>query len=252
MAAIGFLGTGHIAAPMARALARAGHMVTVSERNADVAADLAQAGLSITVAANQQVIDASDTVFLCLRPAVWAGIATPLTFRADQRIVSVMAGVPLAEIAEICAPATELSITIPYGYIENGGCPLPVAGHPQAVTDLFGAANPILPQRDETALLHHFAASTLTSAALSLLITASDWLAAQTGDAKAAEVYVANLVSGFLASLPKDNAGQLAAARAALATPNTLNLQMVDGLDQAQAFDALAPVLTRISDSMKA
>lgn len=251
MTKIGFLGTGHIAAPMARALARDGHSVTVSRRNADVASALVGAGLGITNADNQTVVDASDIVFLCLRPAVWHAIVAPLRFRADQQIVSVMAGVALSDIAAACAPAQRLSVTIPYGYIENGGCPLPVAGDPAALRALFGGSNPILPQQSEDALRHHFAASTLTTAVLSLLIPARDWLAAQTGDTTAAEVYVTALVSGFLADLPKDGSGQLDAARAALATPDTLNLQMLDGLSDAGAFDTLPDILTRISDSMR-
>jgi pyrroline-5-carboxylate reductase len=252
MPVIGFLGTGHIAAPMARALARDGHAVIVSERNAAVAAALVDAGLGITKAANQELVDAADIVFLCLRPAAWQEVVAALDFRAGQQLISVMAGVALADIAAACAPARDISITIPYGYIENGGCPLPVAGDPSALRSLFGRTNPILPQQDEAALRHHFAASTLTTAALSLLMASSDWLAAQTGDKDAAEVYVAHLVSGFLANLPKERGGQLAAERASLATPDTLNRQMVEGLAKAGVFDDLPAILSSISSSMRA
>ncbi|MGY9048168.1 MAG: NAD(P)-binding domain-containing protein [Rhodobacterales bacterium] len=251
MPRIGFIGTGHIAAPMARALARDGHAVTVSERSAETAAELAAAGLGISVAPNADVVTQSDVVFLCLRPTVWADVIPTLPWRADQQVISVMAGVALADIAKACAPVTDLSVTIPYGFIENGGCPLPVAGDPAALTALFGAADPILPQRDEAALTDHFAASTMTTAALCLLEGASRWLAEQTDDADQAEVYVSNLVAGFLQNLERDRAGRMADAREALATPNTLNLQMVEGMRNAGAFDALPEVLDRIAASMR-
>ncbi|SNR37964.1 NAD(P)-binding domain-containing protein [Puniceibacterium sediminis] len=251
MPRIGFVGTGHIAAPMARALARGGHRVTVSERSATTAAELAAAGLGITVATNADVVADSDIVFLCLRPAVWADVIPSLPWRAGHQVISVMAGVPLADLAKGCAPASDLAVTIPYGLIENGGCPLPVAGNPSALTALFGAANPILPQKDEAALTDHFAASTMTTAALGLLETASHWLAGQTGDRDQAEVYVSNLVAGFLHNLDRDRAGRLSEARDALASPNTLNLQMVNGLDKAGAFDALPDILDSISASMR-
>ena len=64
---VGFIGTGHIAAPMARNLARKGHKVVVSERNSEVSDALIAARLGITKGGNQAVIDASDVVFLCLR-----------------------------------------------------------------------------------------------------------------------------------------------------------------------------------------
>jgi len=251
MTRIGFIGTGHIAAPMARCLARAGHRVTVSERNSDTAATLVSAGLGITIAPNQSVLDTSDVVFLCLRPQVWRDIVPDLTWRADHAIVSVMAGVSLGNLAAVCAPVTNISVTIPYGFIENGGCPLPVAGDPTVLRNLFGAANPILPQGDESTLVDYFAASSLASGVLQMLEESSKWLAQRTGDSDAAEVYVANLISGVLRELPKDRAGGLEAERRALATPGTLNLQMFEGLRRDGAFDGLPDLLDRIAESMR-
>lgn len=79
MSRIGFLGTGHIAAPMVRFLASKGHEVFVSERGANVAADLAKA-VGAKILPNQAVVDRSDIVFLCLRPTVWESICAPLNF----------------------------------------------------------------------------------------------------------------------------------------------------------------------------
>ena len=251
MTSVGFLGTGHIAAPMARALARGGHQVTVSERNAEVAASLVAEGLGITAAPNRSVLDRADIVFLCLRPAVWQGIVAPLSFRADQQVVSVMSGIPLADLAAACAPASRISATIPYGFIEHGACPLPVVGDAAAIRDLFGAANLVLPQEREEALTDHFAASALASGVLEMLDTAAGWLGDQTGDRAQAETYVLSLIAGILAHLPKDGAGRLAAERDALASPNTLNLQMLDGLRAARAFDDLPDILGRIAASMR-
>lgn len=251
MSRVGFLGAGHIAAPMARALARAGHNVTVSRRNEAVSAELVASGLGIMVAENAEVVAQSDIVLLCLRPAVWAEVVCDLPFRADQKIISVMAGVPMAEIATACAPVTEISVTIPYGFIETGGCPLPVAGNPAAVQALFGADNPVLPQSEEAALNHHFAASTMVAAALGLLEQGTKWLAESTGAPEAAEIYVSNLVTGVLNGLSRDHAGELHAEKMALATPNTLNLQMVDGLAARGAFEGLPDILSSISASME-
>lgn len=252
MTRIGFIGTGHIAAPMARTLARAGHQVTVSERNQQTSAALVASGLGIEVATNQEVLDRSDVVFLCLRPPIWKEIVKDLTWRAEQSVVSVMAGVAIADLRAVCDPVRNFSITIPYGFIETGGCPLPVAGDPTVLTRLFGAENPILPQKDEAALVDYFAASSLASGVLHMLDTSSAWLAKQTGDADAAEVYVSHLIAGLLRELPKDRAGGLTAERHALATPGTLNLQMFEGLQAYGAFDGLPDVLEQIAAGMRA
>ncbi len=112
MTHVGFLGTGHIAAPMARALATRRHSVIVSSRNESVSAALASEHDSISVADNQEVLDHSEVVILSLRAQVAQEVLPRLAFRSDQTLISVMAGVTLAELAELCAPASQISLTI--------------------------------------------------------------------------------------------------------------------------------------------
>lgn len=246
LARVGFLGTGHIAAPMARAVARKDHQVTVSARNADVAANLAASGLGITVGDNQTVLDRSEVVILCLRPAIWSDVVAPLKFRSDQAVISVMAGVSLANLKQACAPASEVSITLPLTFVEFGGCPLATVGDTTAVRALFGDDNPVLPLADETALAAHFATSTVVSAVLTSMQSAADWLGAQTGDPAEAETFVSTLLAGYLRELPKTPQGALAADLAALASPNTLNRQMADAMIAADLPKELTATFDRI------
>lgn len=243
---IGFLGTGHIAAPMARALARDGHGVTVSERNADVAADLA-ASHAISVAPNQTVVDTSDIVFLTLRPAVWRGATRNLIWRADHRIVSAMAGVAIAEIAAACAPVTDISITLPLGHIEQGGCPLPVTPSSSPMVDLFGASNPIISLKNESDLAAYFATASTLTATLSVLIATSEWLAAETGAKGDAEAYARCLAASYLTALPQT----MAEARAGLATPSTLSQTMLDAMTAIDLEPAIKQALTHMTAAMR-
>ena len=75
MSRIGFIGTGHIAAPMVRHLARKGHQIAVTRRNEAVSSALATE-FGVMVDDPQAVIDTSDIVFLCLRPHVAAEALT--------------------------------------------------------------------------------------------------------------------------------------------------------------------------------
>ena len=242
---IGFVGTGHIAAPMARALARDGHRVVVSERNKQQAAKLAAAFKSVRIAPNQRVVDTCDTVFLCLRPHLAEAVLTELTFRPGQRIVSVMAGVPAADLAAWCAPATDISIMIPLGFLEQGGCPLAVYPDGAAIAPLFGARNPVVDVPTESALNSHFAICALVPGLLAMLETGADWLAAKTGSADDSALYTTQLAAGFLTAMGKQ-AGCLTAEKEALATPGTLSLMMVDGLTKGGAIDALTQALDAI------
>lgn len=245
MSRIGFIGTGHIAAPMARYLAAKGHEIHVTRRNTDVSAALARE-IGAQVAKPQEVIDASDIVFLCLRPAIAQDILAKLLFRANQQIVSVMAGVTTETLTRICAPASDFVQTIPLGYLEQGGCPLAAFGNDALLAGLFAPENPVVKVTGEAELNAHFAICAMVPGMLDLILTGSTWLTDQTGDRDAAAFYTKQIIAGYLATLDKSTPETLATARDALATPNTLSRKMVDTLREQGGHDALYAALTAV------
>lgn len=241
---IGFLGTGHIAAPMVRFLARTGHDITVSERNAETAAAL-KAAHGVAIAPNQEVLDQSEVVFLCLRPAVAPEVLEGLRFRPDHRIISVMAGVSLADLKGLCAPAEDFTVTIPLGYLERGGCPLPAYPDVDLLDRLFAPENTVFQVPDERALNMHFAICAMVPGLLDLMETGAEWLGAETGDTQCAAYYTTQVLSGFLATMGRAP-GMLAQERDALATPGSISLQMTQALHEGGAHEALADALDGI------
>jgi len=251
MSSIGFIGTGHIAAPMVRFLSDRGHEVTVSNRNADVAAQLNQSH-GVRVADNQSVVDTSDIVFLCVRPHIAEDVLTSIDFRPDQQIISVMAGISLKHLQAICAPATDFSLTIPFGFLEKGGCPLPAYPSKTLLEQLFSPENPVIELASESALNQHFAICTMLPGLLDLMATGAGWLGAATGDQDAAALYTTQLIRGFLDALPPASADQLARERDALATQGTISLQMTTALRDGRCHDTLEHALDAINTRLKA
>lgn len=218
---LGFLGTGEIAAAMLRGLRGQDHDILISPRNAGMAATLAAELPGVTIAPNEDVVAGSDVVFLCLMARVATDLLPTLPFRADQTIISVMVDAPLAKLRALCAPATNIAITIPLPPIADGGCPLPVYPASPVLEQLFGAKNPVLPLRDEVALQAHLGVSALCSPILDQILTAKDWLADYTGDATSAEAYVATMLRCYLPARAKG--GEVATALSALSTEGGLN-----------------------------
>lgn len=250
MKRIGFIGTGHIAAPMVRHLAGKGHPVAVTRRNADVSQALA-AELTIRVGEAQEVVDASDVVFLCLRPRASEEVISTLRFRPGQEIVSVMAGISRAALKRLCAPAARIVQMIPLGYLEQGGCPLAAHGDTDLLEEMFAPANPVVAVASEAALNAHFAICAMIPGILDLMATGADWLGKATGDRDAAEFYTTRLLGGFLAAMETGSAGRLAEERDALATEGTLSLQMTRALRDGGAHDALAEALSDIGKRLE-
>ncbi|MEL7116352.1 MAG: NAD(P)-binding domain-containing protein [Pseudomonadota bacterium] len=249
MSKVGFIGTGHIAAPVARFLHRKGHEVTVTTRSAHVSSALAR-DYGIAVADGPGVLDTSDIICLCVRPQHAEEVLAGLPWRADHRIISVMAGVSRRDLERLCAPASTFVQTIPLGFLEQGGCPLAAFGDDGLLAELFAPDNPVVPVASEDALNAHFAICAMVPGLLDLMATGADWLAGESGDTANAEFYTAQLVAGFLATLPRET-GALAKERDALATAGTLSLQMTDGLKAGGAHDALAQTLDAIGERLR-
>lgn len=220
MARLGFIGTGEIAAAMVRGLAGQGHDILVSPRNAAVAARLAAEVPGVAIAENAAVVAGSEVVFLCLLARTAETVLPTLPFRAGQTVVSVMVDMDLDRLRALCAPATDISLTIPLPPIARGGCPLPVYPASPVVERLFGARNPVFPVPDEAALNAHLAISALCSPILDQMIAAAGWLAAFTGDA-AAENHVAAMIRCYLPGAP--DPGALQRALDGLSTEGGLN-----------------------------
>jgi pyrroline-5-carboxylate reductase len=104
---LGFIGTGHLASFFVEGLARAGadYAITVSTRNTGHSAAL-QRKFGVKVSAdNQRIVEACDLVVVCVLPQQARPTLAPLKFRADQTVLSVMAGVGLTTLTELASPA---------------------------------------------------------------------------------------------------------------------------------------------------
>lgn len=233
MARLGFIGTGEIAVAMVRGLAGQGHDILVSERNAAMAAQLAVGVEGVRVAPNDQVVAGSDVVFLCLLARVADCVLPDLPFRKGQTVISVMVDMPLARLAKLCAPATDIAITIPLPPIARGGCPLPVYPPSPALEALFGERNLVLPQPSEAALNAHLGVSALCSPLLDQMLTAVGWLAGFTGNADQAEAYVTAMIRGYLPARPAG--GDLGEALRKLSTEGGLNATLRGAMTPAKA-----------------
>lgn len=237
---VGFLGTGRIAAPMVKALARGGHEVLVSERSRAVSESLAAEFENVSILSNRDVVARSEVVVLCLLASVAREELASLPFRPEHKVVSVMAEIGLDEIAGLLGETRELCVTIPMPFIDAGGCPLPVYPVSPVLEALFGADNAVMQMDSESALQPHFAATAVTSTLLRELMVVRDWLAAQAGTRKEeAERYMVLLESGYLGALATNEGRTLEDELNHLATEGGLNAQLLRHMTDAGTMDAL-------------
>lgn len=198
---IGIIGTGTIASAVVTGIAQDGHEITVSERNAARSAELAARFDAVTVAANQDVIDRSDVVFLGLMAGQAGAVLEGLRFRAGQDVISLMAGISLDAVAGLVAPARAVAIMIPFPGIARGGSPVLVRGDGALVREIVGQRNTVYDVQSDAEMDVYMAAQAVLSPAVKMVDTAAQWMAEAGADPAAAEGFLRHLVgSSLLAS----------------------------------------------------
>lgn len=254
MKKIGFIGTGVIADAMVRGIVADGHRIFVSERNQQTAASLASEFDSVTVHANQEVIDYSDIVIICLMDIVARDVLPALRFRDGQVIFSAMARFSNKELSSLSAPAIAGGTVIPFPFIAKGNSPLltlPTSPNSQAVLqDIFGARNALFELKSDAAFATMMALQAVVMPSLTRLAHAVEWAEGEGLDPVLAEGFLRQLVGGFMLSEPL-NEPHVKAMAASLGTLGGLNATLdtflADGGDEARlkaGFDTLKASLS--------
>lgn len=195
---IGIIGTGTIASAVVRGIANDGHQITVSERSAANAQALAAEFDSVSIASNQDVIDQSDVVILGLMAEAAGDILAPLTFRADQQVISLMAGASLDAAAALVAPAQARTIMLPFPGIAKGGSPILMLGDETLVGQIFGTRNQIFALQDAAELNAYLCAQAVLSPAARMVSDAANWLGTRVSDVAKGEAFLRVLVASSL------------------------------------------------------
>lgn len=116
---VGFIGTGGIAAAIVQGLCGAEGFkgkiflsVHKSRMIAETLRSLAPERVYITES-NQEIIDKAEVIFPTLLPGMLTGIVSELRFREENHIIHVAAGMKLAEVSPLFAPAKSIIRAVP-------------------------------------------------------------------------------------------------------------------------------------------
>ncbi len=254
MTSYGVIGVGSIAAAIVNGLCDGlldPPEVVLSPRNAERAAELAARLPSVRVARdNQQVLDESDVVIVCLRPTHVEEALAAVQFRADHAVVSAVAGFPVAHLAGAVSPATSIARGIPLPAVATRGSVTPVHPGTEAATGLFDRLGGSMEVAEELAYEAVAAASATVAAHFRYLETVAAWLSRRGIATPAARRYVADVFAALAGELDTPDADFSALAHAH-ATPGGLNEQFARDLAAAGTYDAveagLDAVLARIA-----
>lgn len=238
----GVLGVGSIAASIVVGLcdeAPDPPAVWLSPRNAERAADLAHRFPTVRVSAsNQDVIDSSDVVLLCLLPDQADDVLRSLEFRDGQSVVSAMAGVSVGHLETLVSPATDIARSVPVPAVAARGSTTPVHPATLAAVELYDLLGGTMPIADEMTYESLSVASATVAAHFDYLHAVAGWLEDRGVPPAHARRYVADHFAALAPELARSDI-DFAALAATHSTKGGLNEQFARHMQAAGTPEAV-------------
>ena len=171
---------------------------------------------------NQQVVDDSDVVVVCLLPTHAGDVLAGVEFSANHAVVSAMAESSVAQLAGLVTPATDIARSVPLIAVATSGSVTPVYPATQAATGLYDRIGGSMEIATNWPIESVTAASATVAAYFRYLGTIADWLSGHGIPPASARAYVADTFAALSDEL--DSAGvDFAALTQAHITPGGLN-----------------------------
>jgi pyrroline-5-carboxylate reductase len=194
---LGFIGIGKIAGAVIEGLCTSeieNVEIRLSPRNEKNSVRLSERFPNVhRMESNQDVLDRSDIVFLCLRPAQAEGILTGLSFQPNHTVVSLIPLIRHSRLATMVAPAGSICRAIPLPPVTSHHCPIPVFHATETVVNVLNFIGQTLPVSNEDHLHAIWTLTCLITPYYDLLNELSSWTQSHGVDSQLANRYIADL-----------------------------------------------------------
>lgn len=244
---LGILGTGHLAEFIVQGLDRGNFAlpVHVSPRNAETAERLTKLYRVVIARNNQSLVDEAEMVLVCLPAAIGIETLAKLRFRPTQTVCSVMAGVPLEDIAAAVGPASAVVSMLPgaSNALGAGACVLyPMSDQWWDVFDLLGRVM-VFDTKEEFEIAASLAAA--SGASFVFMAHLAQWLVDRGLRQETARMIVSETFGGNAMVLMSDleNWERITAS---VATPGGITEDLLSRLQSADALNTWSEGLTKV------
>ena len=247
---IGFIGTGKITAAVITGIFKsklAPINITISPRNKETAKKLKNRFNSIKIAKNnQEVINASDWIFLSVTPNVGKEIIKDLNFKSNQTVISFISTINLAQLKKAIKVKVKLVRAIPLPPIALGKGPVPICPPNKSVRNFFNKIGTVIEIKKEVSSINFWATSGIMASFYELLRVMSDWLVKKGVKRSNAQKYIASLFLALSEDAVLNSNKDLKYLVKDSQTPGGLNEQGVKELIRSGFYKKLEKTLNNI------
>jgi len=254
---LGFLGTGLISEAVVRGLcdkAEYSKPILISSRSQSRSENLARDYRQVEVVTeNALLVERSDWVIIAVLPDQVEATLDELTFRSDQKVISLAAGISLARLSEWVFPCAQVSRAIPMPPIEFGLGPVALCPQDPCIEALFGRIGKAVSVSDEEQFNLFGAASALMADYFDQVATVSSWMESHAMEPDTAARYTTSLYHALASLTLEQTPDALQLMSDECITPGGLNEQFLRSRTASGSRNTLKTglddILTRLESS---
>ena len=247
---LGFIGTGKIASSVITGICTSKisfHNILVSPRNRNIAQKLKKRFRKVNIGkTNQEIVDKCNWVFLAVTPKVGAKILKKLNFRSNQKIISFISTINLAQLKKIVKKKAKIVRAIPLPPISLGKGPIPIFPPDKQVKIFFDKIGTTIEIRTEKSSKNFWTTSGMMAPFYEILKVLADWLVKRGIKRNEAQKYITSLFVALSEDSVINSKKHLKHLVSESQTPGGLNEQGVKELKRSGFYKSLEKSLNSI------
>ena len=247
---LGFIGTGNITVAVVNGICNSNisfSKVIISSRNKKKAQRLKKKFKKVSIAkTNQEIIDKCNWVFLAVTPKVGEKILPKLNFKSNQKIISFISTINLAQLKKIAKKKVKIVRAIPLPPISLGKGPVPIFPPDKQVKFFFDKIGTTVEIRSEKSSKNFWATSGMMAPFYEILKILSDWLVKKGIKRNEAQKYITSLFVALSEDSVVNSKKHLKYLVSESQTPGGLNEQAVRQLRKSGFYKSLEKSLNTI------
>jgi len=247
---LGFIGTGKIASSVITGICNSKisfKKILVSPRNRNIAQRLKRKFRKVSIAKNnQEIVNACNWVFLAVTPKVGKKIIPNLKFRSNQKVISFIATINLAQLRKAIGKKVKIIRAIPLPPISIRKGPVPICPPDKQVKSFFNKLGTTVEIKNEKLSKNFWATSGMMAPFYELLKVLSDWLVKRGIKRNEAQKYITSLFVALSEDSVMNSKRDLKYLVKDSQTPRGLNEQAVKQLRKAGFYKSLENSLNSI------
>ena len=252
---LGFIGTGKIASSVITGICTSKisfQKILISRRNKNISKKLKKRFRKVYIAKNnQEIVDKCNWVFLAVTPKVGKQILPKLKFRSNQKVISFIATINLAQLKKTLGKKIKIVRAIPLPPISLKKGPVPICPPDKQVKNFFDKIGTTVEIKNEKLSKNFWATSAMMAPFYEILKVLSDWLVKRGIKRNEAQKYITTLFVALSVDSVNNSIKHLKHLVADSQTPGGLNEQAVRGLRRAKFYKNLEKSLNTVLKRLK-